>query len=1040
MNRFKYVLISLMASSAVAALGCEDALPEYHDSLWIDEDNSNDPGKAEGGEEEQDPAGDTCVSICTEGEKRCSDNDIFTCQKGENGCLDWLRTKTCEGSTTCNEKTVECSDGCAFLCDDAHQMRCSGNNLEECKTDEKGCGVWVEKEECVDFCDSESLSCVTNCADACEPGAKMCSGKGVAECVTDEAGCSVWGEVTACKTGESCDPDSHTCITKCTSTCKAGDVEDTATTHRICVDVDGKGCMQWEEHKKCDKGQYFDDASKSCKSVCGTNCEKFSIVFLPDTQEFVRNQGAGGTLNKMLNWVKTNAPKDKKNIVAMTHLGDMTDTNDPAAWGWNNDAYAKYIDTINLPYLAATGNHDYLQCANNGSAVDTCPYNRSKTRISSSGKFDKNRFTGKSWYGAHYSTGNSYITFTASGIKFLMIALEFAPRKDTLCWAEKIISQHPDHKVIISTHSYMSSTADTAKRNADGKYVGSGGNFSGGSSDRVINGANAGIYTGANGAEIYYELAARHSNVILMASGHVSSNTFRLNKGHAGNVFGEMLVDYQLEYAKGGACEHTHNDGGAGGGWLRVLTFDPANFTITASTETPLAASDFKNGKKELFCTNYYPSSPTQKPGYTISEKDLANANVTNHAFVVDYDFVTPVKYEKTIAATSGYTHRGVNTISSGDQVDPAISASRTTRDHVVVWADDAYDKNGNDIDGAGNHDIRARVFCEIGCEKVGQFTVNNTTAGDQVDPDVTMDTNGNFVIVWTSKADNSVYMRKFNLAGKQVVAETKVNDGGKASKPAVAIADDGSYVVTWQSATDVLMRGFDANGKERIAQKVVATSKLNSSGKRGAPDIGMTPSGDYVITWEDDADGDTMYDIKARAFKKDGTEKNAEFLVNPNQANQQRNPSIGMGSNGTYYIAWEDDADGNNVYRIRTVGYKSDGSIVQKDTHVSLAGETATHPTVCVDKSGTAYFGWHAKNFTYTNSKEVQTKYADVNVTVSSSGLADLKHKEALVFRISDGSHNEPAVACADNGRRFFAWTDDSDGNGATEIMSRGL
>ena len=965
-----------------------------------------------------DNPGPQCEDKCAADSKKCEHNSIWVCHKGDQGCYDWAELQACPSGTNCDANSFICKAGCGEICEANNMKRCSGDKLQICEPDENGCASWRLLEQCDSACDAQKLACpVEQCTSECTIGEKVCSGAYAYKTCADNNndGCGEWGNATNCGSGQECKGSPAQCVTTCTSECTAGATQVFATSYRACEDV-GNGCYKWKDKLSCAKGQYLDAGSKTCKSVCGSSCNKFSIVFLPDTQEYTRPGNNGTILKQDLQWIIDN--KSTYNIVAVTHLGDMTDTNTQEAWGFNNTVYAATLDKSGIPYLTGTGNHDYLQCASNSSAVANCTYSRGSTNISKYGKFNNDRFSGKKWFGTYKYTGNSYITITASGVKLLLMSLEFAPRKDTICWAESIISKFPDHKVIITTHAYLNSKADEVKPNDNGKYT--SGYAAGSKTD--------GLPTGASGAELLKELSTRHNNIILVANGHINASTFRINKGNAGNWFNEMIVDYQEENIGDGKCDHTHNYGGGGGGWIRILTFDPAKYTITAKTVTPVAASKFKGGEKRFFCTDAYPKLANANSDTKLSVG--GKTNTTNHAFVVDYDFVTPVDYKVTDGNT-GFTHRNINSISDGNQNNPAVAMSRESRNFVAVWADDAYNDSGTDTDGANNQDIRARIFCETGCNKVSQFTVNATTSGNQKNPDVAMDINGNSIFVWTNASDNNVYMRKYNLSGKALFGETKVNTSGKADMAKVGIADDGSYVVTWQNGSDIFMRGFDASGKQTFAQTGVSTAALQSGGKRNLPVIGMAADGTYVIAWEDDVDGNGYYEIRARGFNKNGSQRLKQFAVNTVTEGQQRRPAIGMSSAGDFAIAWEDDADKNDVYRIRMHSYKKDGTDNVKDAHVSKAGESATRPTVCMQKNGTAHFGWQAKKYVADD-----VTYTNVNVRSSSSDLS----AEALVSPITSGIQDQPAAACADNGRRVYLWHDDLDGNGKYEVYGKGF
>ncbi len=1015
-----------------------------------DDDTTGNDDDPNDGDEEDDTGTTPCTNQCDDGANKCDNNSIWHCEMQDTGCTDWNEISACETGTKCDDKTFTCVAGCYETCDETHNTRCNESNLETCQNDENGCAVWSTLDSCEAGCNTAELQCNVEeqeCTDECSEGAQMCNGNGIQHCITGDNGCTYWGNETSCQSGEECDSNTAQCVKTCTSECTKGEVRATATSIQLCEDSNGNGCMKWGSTTTCKAGEKMNAATKQCESVCGSNCEKFSIVFIPDSQEYTRNT-TGQYLKDELNWIKTNFAS--KNIKAVMHLGDMTDTNTEAAWKVNNTAYKTYMDVkvkdksgkeTYIPYLTAAGNHDFLQCDSNSSAVDSCTYSRGGSNMSKFGKFNADRFSGKSWFGGYKYTTNSYLTFEASGIKFLLISLEFAPRKDTICWAEKLISDHSDHKVIIATHGYLSTAALKGDRDTKNRYT----------SGYTAGSKAGGLPTGAGGYELYKELAARHNNIILVASGHVSASTFRINKGNAGNWFNEMVVDYQEEDPVNKRCGHSHSNGGSGGGWLRLLEFDPAKMTITASTVsankyTTMYCTKQKstdaNGKEITIAK--YPANPTTKPSNHLSVNDIANARTTNHAFVVDYDFVTPVDYKVT-DGNVGFTHRSVNTVGDGNQDYPAVAISRTTRNFVSVWSDDSFDSDGKDTDGEKNQDIKARIFCETGCNKVSQFTVNTTTAGNQKTPDVAMNKDGDFVVVWRNDADSSIYMRKFNIKGKQTVAETKVNTSGKASNPQVAMADDGSFVVTWQNG-DVYMRGFDSKGQETISQKLVTTTALKENGQRLKPAIGMAIDGTYVITWQDDVDGNGYYEILARGFNKDGSERIKPFKVNTNSENQQKAPAIGMNSNGDFAIAWEDDTDGNEVYRIRMRTFNKDGSQKAADTFVSASGETASDPTVCMAKDGTAYFGWHAKTAKFTvkdeNDKdEIITRALNYIASFSSAGKLSSESKLNPVYPVkTSGLQNQPDVACADNGRRVYVWHDDYDSNGYFEIMGKGF
>src|SRR5262245_38420539 len=80
-----------------------------------------------------------------------------------------------------------------------------------------------------------------------------------------------------------------------------------------------------------------------------------------------------------------------------------------------------------------------------------------------------------------------------------------------------------------------------------------------------------------------------------------------------------------------------------------------------------------------------------------------------------------------------------VNTTIAHDQLGSANASTADGR-HVVVWTDYS----------SGNGNIKARRYDAAGQPVGGEIMVANTARNEHL-PDVGMDANGNFVVVWTA-------------------------------------------------------------------------------------------------------------------------------------------------------------------------------------------------------------------------------------------------------------------------------------------------
>jgi hypothetical protein len=217
----------------------------------------------------------------------------------------------------------------------------------------------------------------------------------------------------------------------------------------------------------------------------------------------------------------------ERNIVYVCGLGDITNNNNPTQWDIANKSY-RMLDNV-VPYALVTGNHD------TGNVADT----RNTTNFNK--YFPMAQYMSWPTFGGVYETNqleNSYHIFTAGGCKWLIIALEFAPRDDVLRWANRVVEAHPDCMTLVVTHAYLTT--------AGARIVG------------VPYGVNNDPAGASDGVEIWNNFLKRHRNIFNLYCGHMHSSSMLVSNGENGNTVYQMLSDYQ-SYANGGS------------GYLRIL-------------------------------------------------------------------------------------------------------------------------------------------------------------------------------------------------------------------------------------------------------------------------------------------------------------------------------------------------------------------------------------------------------------------------------------------------------------------------------------
>src|SRR5688572_26822802 len=105
------------------------------------------------------------------------------------------------------------------------------------------------------------------------------------------------------------------------------------------------------------------------------------------------------------------------------------------------------------------------------------------------------------------------------------------------------------------------------------------------------------------------------------------------------------------------------------------------------------------------------------------------------------------------------------------------------------------------------------------------EFRVNTFTTANQINSAAAMDNGGNFVVVWQSAgqdgAGEGIFGQRYSAAGVPQGGEFRVNQftTGNQLTPAVAMDDDGDFVIAWNSvnqqgtAGEIWARRFDPSG-----------------------------------------------------------------------------------------------------------------------------------------------------------------------------------------------------------------------------------
>jgi hypothetical protein len=249
---------------------------------------------------------------------------------------------------------------------------------------------------------------------------------------------------------------------------------------------------------------------------------EFTIIVLPDTQNEAQYNPSMFTAQTQ--WIVNN----KRDIAFVAHVGDVVNTCTSSTQYNNAAAAMDLLDSGSIPYGVSPGNHDQ---ANSGTCGSSSLY---------PSYFGTSRFSGKPYYGGRLDDYNHYFFFSAGGMDFIIIFLQYNPETTQTNWANNLLATNSTRRGIVVSHAIL---------NIDNSWV------------------NLSVYSSLSG----------NPNLFLMLCGHMHSSSdgeaLRTETRPNMDPVHIILSDYQ--------------DMSYGNGWLRILEFDPSADLITVTANSP---------------------------------------------------------------------------------------------------------------------------------------------------------------------------------------------------------------------------------------------------------------------------------------------------------------------------------------------------------------------------------------------------------------------------------------------------------------------
>ncbi len=459
------------------------------------------------------------------------------------------------------------------------------------------------------------------------------------------------------------------------------------------------------------------------------------------------------------------------------------------------------------------------------------------------------------------------------------------------------------------------------------------------------------------------------------------------------------------------------------------------SITINGNGSFVIVWVDERNGDDDIYCQRYTSGGIAQ--GINTKVNNDAGTSLQMHPtismdgsgnFVIVWEdwrneYLGDIYCQRysSSGVTQGSNFKVNNDVGTAFQRYPSLSMDGSGN-FVIVW-----------IDGRNfNLDIYYQRYNSNGEARGTNLKVIDDERMIMAEsPSVSMDGNGNFVVVWEDYRNNNedIYCQQYNDAGTPLNNSFRVNDDVGTSHqafPSITINGIGYFAVVWaddrNGNSDIYCQRYNPSGTMQDLNFKVNVDTVNAW--QAYPSISMDESGNFVVVWEDGRNGN--YDIYCQLYNHTGTPQGTNFRINNDAGTtRQESPSVAMDVNGNFVIVWEDYRNGNSdIYCQRY-----NAARIAEGLNFKINNDTVTawqgSPSVSVDGNGNFVVAWE--------------DYRSENRDIYCQRYNAFGSAQGTNFKVNDdvGTQDQwcPSISVDGNGNFVIVWHDERNGYNNIDI-----
>lgn len=259
--------------------------------------------------------------------------------------------------------------------------------------------------------------------------------------------------------------------------------------------------------------------------------------------------------------------------------------------------------------------------------------------------------------------------------------------------------------------------------------------------------------------------------------------------------------------------------------------------------------------------------------------------------------------------------------------------------------------------------------FASAGIPVGTEFQINESTQGNQHQPTLAQNANGQTMALWKQDGQNgsssALVAQRYDATSNPIGSEAILYqaDQGDVNRPAAAMYQNGLVLAVWEGQSeggegmDILLQRFGVTN-----QPIGPVIRVNSTtaGHQRHTTVAIGQGGKAIILWEGRGGDQGSTDIFGQRYDANGSPIGNEFRVNTTTAGNQTNPVAVIDQQGNIFAVWRGENQSGSGVTVYGQRYDPQGNLLGPEFLVNTAQTPARMaPAIATNDDGHVAVMW---------------------------------------------------------------------------------